>query len=1632
MPALTPSSTGAARRGVVLSAALALALCATVLAPFSTAATPVNAQVNPSCPGTDDPPTPTAVAVDSVPIVVDSTTADYFVLYVSHDLNGSTVEIPVLVKRGEAGTTTLAENVAALPAERYRVEKYLIADPADVDGDCFDDITELDNPGSLNPVNAAGSIERVDGAVSIPDRETFETLAHPDAGGTSHIKFVLGDMDTDRPIVYFQNTNTYLHHDYFLEAVNIGPLGDSTAEGTITYDPELVAPDGSPGLYYYTVAGRPSLRLWQRIYTLFAASMPLLDDNLALWISNRRLPQIQLDLSLYHEPRVNLVFDEDLYGESDFLALNPGEGYGLLRSLDPDERPHSRDVAIYEALPNELPRVAGIISTVPQTPLSHVNLRALQDGVPNAFIAGALEDDTISGLIDGYVHYAVADSGYSIRAATQAEVDDHHASSRPSEAQTPQRDLSAISISALSEIGFDDWDSFGVKAANVAVLGTLGFPEGTVPEGFAVPFYFYDEFMKHNSLYDDIEEMLADPDFQTDYDTKVRELKELRKKIKNAGTPDWIDTALTVMHATYAEGQSLRYRSSTNNEDLPNFNGAGLYDSNTQHPEETEEDGISKSLKQVFASLWNFRAFIERDFYRVDHLATAMGVLVHPNYSDERVNGVAVSIDPAYGTEGTYYVNSQLGEDLVTNPDAHSVPEEVLLYPDGTSTVVALSNQVPPGQLLMTDAQLEQLRRHLATIHERFAELYGTEDGEQFAIEIEFKITSDNILAIKQARPWIFTASPDQVDDTEEGALTARFTDAPIAHGGAPFSATIRFSESIVLGFEEFRDHAMTVTGGVVTNVRRLDRRSDRWEVDVWPDAYHTDAILVLADNRHCVVVGAICTADGQRLSNRPELVVQRELQDVDGRPVAVDDTASTNEDRRAVIDVLQNDSDPEGESLAVTIRTSGSNGLATVRADNLVTYTPDPNYYGGDSFTYTVSDGVHSATATVSVTILSVNDAPEFPAATAQRRASPNAQPGENVGAPVTATDVEGDMLTYRLTGSTLFEIEPHTAQITVAAGAMLEPAPAEHVVAVIATDHHGAEATVTVTVTTGRAPPRNVILTGGGGPPPGPSGPTPSVEDFEWTVEHDIEELDSGHETPSGMWSDSVTLWIAANAEGAGDAVYAYDLESGERVEEREFALDERNRAPRGVWSDRNTIWVADSGQNTLFAHDLETGELLPGSDIALASRNVGARGIWSADGVMWVLDGRADALFAYGLESGELLAEYALDAANDDPHGIWSDAVTIWVSDHTAKRLFAYRLPVPPDALPEDPADLERVGGEEFGASRELSRASNNSPRGLWSDGDVMYVADASDGKVYSYNMPDAIDARLGSLTLGGVDIGEFDSGTTEYAGVAAEGVTETTVAAEASQRRATVVIDPPDRDAEADGHQVALDGAIEIAVTVTSADGSREQVYRVRLGEQAAGEPTFDCFRGAVAAGFSLVVYGGGSLEEVEACAESRHITALYALEGGAFVSYILGAPEFVNRTFGEVYADGLPALTVLTARSEGPPTADPLPGELEGVTWPSCLRGEIVTGFSHVLYEGGSVEELEACARSLEVAAVYALDGGAFVSYILGAPEFVNRTFREVYAGGLSALAPLVVRSDGPPSTEGDGDGDTSN
>jgi hypothetical protein len=435
------------------------------------------------------------------------------------------------------------------------------------------------------------------------------------------------------------------------------------------------------------------------------------------------------------------------------VGLNRVVGFGLLRVMQLGERPDPLDIVIYNALPNEMPRVAGVITTVTQTPLSHVNLRAVQDNVPNAVIRDALTNSDVTKLVGRYVRYEVADNGYRLVAATQAEVEAHHEKERPKAAQTPKRDLSIKTITPLSEVSFAQWTAFGVKSANVATLQTFGMADVIVPDGFAVPFSFYDEFMRSNGLYSVAKEMLANPRFTANADFQDTQLAAFRKMITNASMPRKLSESLAEVRARFPADQAIRCRSSTNNEDLPGFSGAGLYDSRTQHP---NEGPLDKCVRQVFASVWNLRAYLEREYYRVDHLATAMGVLLIPNVSNEQANGVAVTVDPVYNEPNAYYVNTQFGENLVTNPEDLAIPEEVLLYGEGTMDVVSRSSLVTPGQMLLSEANITTLRSALAVIHRRFADLYDVKDSEKFAMEIEFKIVDGGALMIKQARTWQF------------------------------------------------------------------------------------------------------------------------------------------------------------------------------------------------------------------------------------------------------------------------------------------------------------------------------------------------------------------------------------------------------------------------------------------------------------------------------------------------------------------------------------------------------------------------------------------------------------------------------------------------------------------------------------------------------------------------------------------------------------------------------------------------------------------------------------------------------------------------------------------------------------
>lgn len=721
-----------------------------------------------------------------VSLEVNSEINKYYILEVRHHIDSSFVH-QVSMTLGEAGSTILTESLRNYPVGHYRVLEYSISIPYDTDGDGIDDISEFNNRPLQNPLNPAEQVQIVDGSVHIDNVATFNELSLEQElvlEGKEFVKFAITGLNSPNPKVYFINTNTHFLHSNFADAVGLNFLSSDIVKGQVIFHPTTISENGTLGTYAfnYSNAASKEFEIVQLTQELVGASMPFLKNNLSYFVYTANEVDYNSEISLYENSRVSALFESDVYAGIDYWGLNQTEGFGFFKQVSLGEVPALKDIVLYDVLPNSLPRVGGVITSIIQTPLSHVNLRAIQDHIPNAFIRDPLLIDSLADLLNHYIYFKTEQSGYTIREATVDEVNAWYNSIRPTQEQTPPLNLDYETILSLDEISFEMYDAYGAKSANVATMRTFGFPEGTIPDGYGIPFYFYQEFMEFNGFFDDIEIIMNDPNFIADRNIRDDMLEDFREDIEDATMPTWMTDQLTDLQLSFPLGTSIRCRSSTNNEDLAGFSGAGLYDSKTHH---SNEGHISKTIKEVFASLWNLRAFEEREFYRINHFVASMGVLCHENYDDEKVNGVGVSSDPIYRTDSTFYLNSQLGENLITNPNNNSIPEELLLlqYPtaDDEPLVIQYSDLLLGDSLLLTDAQMNEMRMYLAVIHDEFKKKYVAYNNSTFAMDIEYKITVDDQLIIKQARPWVeyvakkyspgvfkvcdFTISPNPVDD---------------------------------------------------------------------------------------------------------------------------------------------------------------------------------------------------------------------------------------------------------------------------------------------------------------------------------------------------------------------------------------------------------------------------------------------------------------------------------------------------------------------------------------------------------------------------------------------------------------------------------------------------------------------------------------------------------------------------------------------------------------------------------------------------------------------------------------------------------------------------------------------------
>jgi hypothetical protein len=242
-----------------------------------------------------------------------------------------------------------------------------------------------------------------------------------------------------------------------------------------------------------------------------------------------------------------------------------------------------------------------------------------------------------------------------------------------------------------------------------------------MPKAFAIPVYYYKQFMQENGLDAEITAMLAEEKFVNDPAYRDARLTALRTSISTGPINVDFEAMVLAKLAQDYPGLPMRFRSSTNSED---------------------------------------RAFEERTYRGIPHTDVAMALLVHPSFPDEEANGVALTANMFDPTQPGFYINVQKGDTSVVLPEAGITADSFLYYyyyPGQPITYFAHSSLIPEGQTVLTPAQTYKLGQSLEAIHTYFAQYYQKGD-EFYAMDVEFKLEDygtggEPQVVIKQARP---------------------------------------------------------------------------------------------------------------------------------------------------------------------------------------------------------------------------------------------------------------------------------------------------------------------------------------------------------------------------------------------------------------------------------------------------------------------------------------------------------------------------------------------------------------------------------------------------------------------------------------------------------------------------------------------------------------------------------------------------------------------------------------------------------------------------------------------------------------------------------------------------------------
>jgi len=600
---------------------------------------------------------------------------------------------------------------------------------------------------------------------AITSTAQFMALARTSPGGRyasfPQVMFVIDRAAKGGPRLYFVNSRAFeFHIDFVQQAYLSTQSTEALLEANYSKDSRRFV-FGS--VLRYPALGRWGVEFWEGDVLsaeLLRQTMAQLQTRFHAPLAFKPNSEAQTVL-VAAIPGLAVLSANQIYASRSELVLNPGVATGRLRivpRLDDSVILAPGDIAVLGEAPLRLNPVAGVITSEFSTPLSHVNLLAKSWRVPNGYVKDAA---VRFAALDGKWVRFEAGEAVRLRLATKREIAQAQAAPPRHMVRLAKADLSFRALPALTELRAGDAIRVGSKAANLGEVAARLNPakdDFAVPPGFGVPFVWYQEFLTLNGLDKRIDALLADPRLRSDAAWRRAQLAALREAFTKGVLPPALAPQLAARRAAVIGSGGVFARSSTNSEDLPGFNGAGLY---TSVPNVTDAAALEAAVKVVWASVWNEAAFTAREAAGIDHRSVKAGVLVQKGMNSE-ASGVMITENPFDPDEaGTVFINAKRGlgirvvegrrvaEQLLYRADPEAIQvltrstDDAMLSFDENGGVREIA--VEPGRVVLTD---ERARR-LAKVGQRIAAMFSGDPQD-----IEWLVIGDAIYVV-QSRPYL-------------------------------------------------------------------------------------------------------------------------------------------------------------------------------------------------------------------------------------------------------------------------------------------------------------------------------------------------------------------------------------------------------------------------------------------------------------------------------------------------------------------------------------------------------------------------------------------------------------------------------------------------------------------------------------------------------------------------------------------------------------------------------------------------------------------------------------------------------------------------------------------------------------